>query len=151
MNNRNASILANEVTSFDVNKAIQRSLTKAAARHGIGLYIYAGEDLPEEESGEDNKVKPIQNKPANTPKSNDKPKSFQPLTKSELIGVYGIENPEKTIVWLEGKAGKELANFNEEETASARAILDKKKAEREASARYKSELKGISEEELPFK
>ena len=48
MNNRNASILANEVTSFDVNKAIQRSLTKAAARHGIGLYIYAGEDLPED-------------------------------------------------------------------------------------------------------
>ena len=48
MNNRNASILAEEVTSFDVNKAIQRSLTKAAARHGIGLYIYAGEDLPED-------------------------------------------------------------------------------------------------------
>ena len=48
MNNRNASIPANEVTSFDVNKAIQRSLTKAAARHGIGLYIYAGEDLPED-------------------------------------------------------------------------------------------------------
>ncbi len=36
------------VTSFDVNKAIQRSLTKACARHGLGLYIYAGEDLPED-------------------------------------------------------------------------------------------------------
>lgn len=47
MDNRNKSIPANEVTSFDVNKAIQRSLTKAAARHGLGLYIYAGEDLPE--------------------------------------------------------------------------------------------------------
>jgi len=35
------------LTSFDVNKAIQRSLTKACARHGLGLYIYAGEDLPE--------------------------------------------------------------------------------------------------------
>jgi hypothetical protein len=32
-----------------VNKAIQRSLTKAVARHGLGLYIYAGEDLPEDE------------------------------------------------------------------------------------------------------
>jgi hypothetical protein len=32
-----------------VNKAIQRSLTKAVARHGLGLYIYAGEDLPEAE------------------------------------------------------------------------------------------------------
>ena len=48
MDNRNKSILAENVTSFDVNKAIQRSLTKALARHGLGLYIYAGEDLPED-------------------------------------------------------------------------------------------------------
>lgn len=49
MDYRNASIPVDKVTSFDVNKAIQRSLTKAVARHGLGLYIYAGEDLPEEE------------------------------------------------------------------------------------------------------
>lgn len=49
MDYRNASIPADKVTSFDVNKAIQRSLTKACARFGLGLYIYAGEDLPEEE------------------------------------------------------------------------------------------------------
>jgi hypothetical protein len=47
MDYRNASIIVDNVTSFDVNKAIQRSLTKAVARHGLGLYIYAGEDLPE--------------------------------------------------------------------------------------------------------
>ena len=50
MDYRNNSIPLEKVTSFDVNKAIQRSLTKAAARHGLGLYIYAGEDLPEEEA-----------------------------------------------------------------------------------------------------
>ena len=50
MDMRNKSIPAASVTSFDVNKAIQRSLTKAVARHGLGLYIYAGEDLPEEEA-----------------------------------------------------------------------------------------------------
>lgn len=49
MDYRNASIPVDKVTSFDVNKAIQRSLTKAVARHGLGLYIYAGEDLPEDE------------------------------------------------------------------------------------------------------
>lgn len=49
MDFRNNSIPVEKVTSFDVNKAIQRSLTKACARHGLGLYIYAGEDLPEEE------------------------------------------------------------------------------------------------------
>lgn len=47
MDYRNKSIPYDKVTSFDVNKAIQRSLTKALARHGLGLYIYAGEDLPE--------------------------------------------------------------------------------------------------------
>jgi hypothetical protein len=49
MDARNRSIPTKDVTSFDVNKAIQRSLTKACARHGLGLYIYAGEDLPEDE------------------------------------------------------------------------------------------------------
>lgn len=47
MDFKNKSITVNNITSFDVNKAIQRSLTKAVARHGLGLYIYAGEDLPE--------------------------------------------------------------------------------------------------------
>lgn len=49
MDARNRSIPLEQLTSFDVNKAIQRSLTKACARHGLGLYIYAGEDLPEGE------------------------------------------------------------------------------------------------------
>lgn len=48
MDFRNNSIPLEKITSFDVNKTIQRSLTKACARHGLGLYIYAGEDLPEE-------------------------------------------------------------------------------------------------------
>ena len=50
MDFKNRSIPVEQITSFDVNKAIQRSLTKAVARHGLGLYIYAGEDLPETES-----------------------------------------------------------------------------------------------------
>lgn len=47
MDNRNQSIKLEAIKSTDINKAIQRSLTKAIARHGLGLYIYAGEDLPE--------------------------------------------------------------------------------------------------------
>jgi Protein of unknown function (DUF1071) len=34
--------------SFAVNTAMQRCLAKAIALHGIGLYIYAGEDIPDE-------------------------------------------------------------------------------------------------------
>jgi hypothetical protein len=51
MDYKNKSIPIENITSTDVNKAIQRSLTKAVARHGLGLYIYAGEDLPEEKKG----------------------------------------------------------------------------------------------------
>ena len=47
MDYKNKSISLEHITSFDVNKSIQRSLTKALARHGLGLYLYAGEDFPE--------------------------------------------------------------------------------------------------------
>ena len=50
MDMRNQSIPIANLTSTAVNKAIQRSLVKACARHGLGLYIFSGEDLPEDES-----------------------------------------------------------------------------------------------------
>lgn len=53
MDFKNKSIPANAITSFDANKTVQRSLTKACARHGLGLYIYAGEDLPEADKPKD--------------------------------------------------------------------------------------------------
>ena len=39
-----------KATMFDINKTIMRCLTKNLAMFGLGLYIYAGEDLPEEET-----------------------------------------------------------------------------------------------------
>ena len=39
-------------TMFDINKTIMRCLVKNLAMFGLGLYIYAGEDLPEEEAKE---------------------------------------------------------------------------------------------------
>lgn len=48
MDFKNKPVPAASITSMDANKAIQRSLTKACARHGLGLYIYEGEDVPEE-------------------------------------------------------------------------------------------------------
>ena len=53
MDNRNQSLPLDKITSFNVNTSIQRALTKAIARHGLGLYIYAGEDLPENEQIEE--------------------------------------------------------------------------------------------------
>ena len=64
MDFKNKSIPLGSVTSFDVNKAIQRSLTKAVARHGLGLYIYAGEDLPDASDGN---VEPKKTTPKKAP------------------------------------------------------------------------------------
>ena len=47
MNFKNMSIPADEITSTDANKAMKRCLVKACAMHGLGLYIYMGEDIPE--------------------------------------------------------------------------------------------------------
>lgn len=45
---KNQSIPAEEITSVDANNALKRCLTKACAMHGLGLYIYEGEELPED-------------------------------------------------------------------------------------------------------
>ena len=44
LDNRNQAI--EQPNAFHVNTSIMRCLTKAIALHGLGLYIYAGEDLP---------------------------------------------------------------------------------------------------------
>lgn len=48
MDNRNQSVKSDKLTSVIVNKNIQRALAKAIALHGIGLFAYRGEDLPED-------------------------------------------------------------------------------------------------------
>lgn len=73
MDFKNNSIPVEKVTSTDVNKTIQRSLTKAVARHGLGLYIYAGEDLPEAEREEE--------------EAKIKQKAMEKLNKTELSAV----------------------------------------------------------------
>ena len=52
MDNRNRAIV--DPDAFAVNTAVMRCLCKAIAMHGLGLYIYAGEDLPEAEKVEPN-------------------------------------------------------------------------------------------------
>lgn len=48
MDFKNKSIPAENITSTDANKAIKRCMVKAIALHGMGLYVYEGEDLPED-------------------------------------------------------------------------------------------------------
>lgn len=48
MDFKNKSLAAEEITSVDANKSKQRCLVKACAMHGLGLFVYSGEDMPEE-------------------------------------------------------------------------------------------------------
>ena len=105
MNHMNKSISTDAVTSFDVNKAIQRSITKACARHGLGLYIYAGEDLPEDE---------------------EPPKKLNPnmgtITIDQVDVIYQIAAPIQ-IDALEKKYGNNLERMSEAKAAEAIAKL----------------------------
>lgn len=45
MDHRNAAIAADKITATEANKAVKRGLTKCCADHGLGLYLYEGEEL----------------------------------------------------------------------------------------------------------
>ena len=44
---KSGKVVVEKATMFDVNKTIMRCLVKNLAMFGLGLYVYAGEDLPE--------------------------------------------------------------------------------------------------------
>jgi hypothetical protein len=50
-------------TMFDINKTLMRCLTKNLAMFGLGLYIFAGEDLPEVDAAPKNAT-PVKKAPA---------------------------------------------------------------------------------------
>lgn len=68
-------------TMFDINKTIMRCLTKNLAMFGLGLYIYAGEDLPEDLSGQDVNPK----KQANTANEPEYPKVICPVCGIQIL------------------------------------------------------------------
>lgn len=126
MDYRNRSIPLEGVTSFDVNTAIQRSLTKAAARHGLGLYIYAGEDLPEDEKPE-----------GENPKAEQKTDKYQPnvYNPEDLIAkVYkaGAERGKDRAYidkWIaDCQGGRKIQELTQKELLDAITMLEKKKA-----------------------
>jgi hypothetical protein len=108
MDSRNRSLPLEAITSFDVNKAIQRSLTKALARHGLGLYIYAGEDLPDNAEDE---AKPAPKKPSRKPLTDDQ---YWTIVANEGQGlVTKLGWPYRT-AWIENymPSEEEIAKFD---------------------------------------
>lgn len=110
MDFKNRSIPLDGVTSFDVNKAIQRSLTKALARHGLGLYIYAGEDLPESDpkrrEEEDARREPISKEHVEAIRM--RIGSLEGLTEEMVLRKYNLTSLEEMSVSLLAVCNRDL-------------------------------------------
>lgn len=143
MDFKNRSILLDNITSMDVNKAIQRSLTKACARHGLGLYIYAGEDLPEDEKEAllqarkkpaEQPVKPADKEPKEIPaqpaKLAEKPVSdgFTPATAEQIAYIKGNASDNHYLDIMQ-EFGSEFENLSESDARRVIKEIDRANAE----------------------
>jgi hypothetical protein len=101
--------------AFQVNTAMQRCFVKAIALHGLGLYLYAGEDLPE---GEDKAVeKSVEKKGKTNPAKNVLGK--KPYYYKDGITVSGDREEE-----LEGIISRTLKWCSESRWADALLEMD---------------------------
>lgn len=105
MDMRNNTLLQPKMT--EINKAIMRCLTKNLAMFGLGLYIYAGEDLPEIA------------------------KDFEPITERELKETWGVQDALKAIKWYEKQLGIPFGEWGADECDAVRSVLEKQKNKRE--------------------
>lgn len=89
-------------TMFDINKTIMRCLVKNLAMFGLGLYIYAGEDLPEDLTP----AQPISESEATTLESMLKKRFNDETIAKTLKNTYGV----KTVKELNSKQYTEILN-----------------------------------------
>ena len=115
MDMRNNTILQPKMT--EINKAIMRCLTKNLAMFGLGLYIYAGEDLPE------------------------MPKDFEPITEKELSEKWGVQDIEKTVKWYEKQLGIPFPEWGADECEAVRNVLAEQKTKRSRSTQPRATKK----------
>ena len=102
-------------TAFDVNKTIQRALTKGIALHGLGIYVYQGEDLPEESRNAE---------PDNVPESKPEPKT-ETVSDDKKPFVFRCEEckaevSEKVYVWSGTHLDKHLCFTCQEKMKKAK-------------------------------
>lgn len=92
--------------AMQVNTAMQRCLAKAIALHGLGLYIYAGEDVPAEGAPEPKEEKPL-------------PASAKSVPQDEWDNLDA-----DTQKWLQGIADGVRAELDQKGADAAKAILE---------------------------
>lgn len=106
MDHRNKSIPIDQITSFNMNTALQRAWTKCIARHGLGFYIYAGQDLPNEEA------------------EAEKAKKKTPATGEQIDKVTELYSEEEIAKMLKRMKKASIANITQEEAEKMIAKRD---------------------------
>ena len=153
INATGGSKLVEYVASKDYHKsndegykmAITDALGVACKLLGFGADVYWANDKTKYTTEE---PKQAVKQPQKQAVKQEQAKPFTPLTKAEMMQVYGIKEVEKTLLWLEAKIGGDLAEWNEAETAWARAKLQAKKDQKQAE---KEEMvRQAQQAELPF-
>lgn len=110
---KNGEKTVEAATMFDINKTIMRCLTKNLAMFGLGLYIYAGEDLPETEKEEAKKT-------------------TEKEAVEELKALYDKAGGKNFDKWVEDCGGLNPANFPLMKTKLLKQINDKAEKEKKA-------------------
>ena len=117
---------------FDVNKAIMRCLVKNLAMFGLGLYVYAGEDLPEDAAPQPESEPQKQPKPKSTSQKQEQPpvpcicaRCNQPIKRVKLkdgsklyrtaIGWRVVDANLASVLKVEGRKSPEREIFTDEQ------------------------------------
>jgi hypothetical protein len=123
-------------TVFDINTSIQRALVKSIALHGLGLYIYAGEDLPVGEASNDPVAPDL---PQPEPPAPAKPKaSVTPLPGEGRISAAQLRYLESLIAKTDTDVQRlcdyfHVANLGELTVAAASRAIKSLEAKRRAA------------------
>ena len=93
LDGRNRPLIA--PTAFDINTSIQRCLVKAIALHGLGLYIYAGEDMPQpqgtdSQAANDEATAPIHEEPRGTTRIVSRPPAVATITRAQQTQIQKL-------------------------------------------------------------
>lgn len=127
-----------KIDSFNVNTAIMRCMTKCLALFGLGLYIYAGEDLPEgaDEPKAEKKVEE-KAKPETKPEEKEKDPNIE-LFAEGMIKFVGVSTTLKELnsYWKSNLTQLEkLMAYDKELYEQVRAVFTKAKKAFEEGAK----------------
>lgn len=92
--------------AFAINTAMMRCLVKCIALHGIGLYVYAGEDLPLTDSGPAEQPRPISGAQVARDEFDSLPAEAQAVVREwalEVIAFVENNQPERALEFVADK------------------------------------------------